>query len=129
MKRHACAASAPSAVPTFNPLDWIAVAGDQLVTTSLLVAKAFRKRHGDVLRAAVLADELGELTARNPRHANVEQKDVRLMLENPLRGAHGSCARRHSVAGAQQPLRHHRDDDGVVIHDQDVERVCPGLGD
>lgn len=40
-----------NAVPVFNPVEWIALAGDRLITTSLLVSKAFNKKHKNVLRA------------------------------------------------------------------------------
>jgi Rha family phage regulatory protein len=58
---------------TLNPIEYIAQAGDRLVTTSRKVAQAFGKRHGDVLRAYDRAEFSDEFNQRN--FASVEFRD------------------------------------------------------
>lgn len=50
---------------TLNPIEYIAQAGDRLVTTSRKVAQAFGKRHGDVLRAVDNLDCGEDFSRRN----------------------------------------------------------------
>lgn len=82
MSRRAQPVSPPAAVPTFNPVEWIAVCSDKLVTGSRKLADAFGRRHKDVLKAYDRLRCSAEFNRRN--FAPVEYLDAKGQMRREI---------------------------------------------